>query len=371
MNGAISVLHVIPAVRGYGAERIIVELLKRLPSARVDAALLTIYEPPQEAVSTLPFPIYYAGRKSRRDRLFLGRLVREIRRYRPDIVHTHTHVGKYWGRIAAMMAGVKTVVHTEHNPCDFRPHTWLERRLDGILHRWTSRVVTFFPDQGTALSEFEGLPKRKLVFIPNGLEHSGETADRNTARDLLNVGPNEFTIMTVGRMEYQKNHILALRAFAALPEETRNRAVLLFAGSGENETALRELAGLLRISERVRFLGYRTDVPALLPGVDLLLMTSWFEGMPLALLEAMIAGVPIVTTPWRGAGDMLADGKFGFLASGFDAPQVAAEIQRAMDQPNVCREMALRAQQYVRGYDVGRMAAEHRQMYMQLCGVAS
>jgi glycosyltransferase involved in cell wall biosynthesis len=371
MKRAISVLHIIPAVRGYGAERIIVELLKRLPSARVDAALLTIYEPPAEAISTLPFPIFYAGRKNRRDRLFLGRLVREIRRYRPDIVHTHTHVGKYWGRVAAMMAGVKKVVHTEHNPCDFRPHTWLERRLDAILHRWTSRVVTFFPDQGTALMECERLPRHKLVFIPNGLEHSGETIDRNEARDRLNVGPHEYAIMTVGRMEYQKNHILALRAFAALPEGTRSRTLLLFAGSGENEESLRELASVLRIADRVRFLGYRTDVPSLLPGIDLLLMTSWFEGMPLALLEAMIAGVPIVTTPWRGARDMLGDGEFGFLASGFEAPQVAAEIQRALNQPTLCREIALRAHRYVRDYDLSRMADAHRHMYMQLCGEAS
>lgn len=371
MKRSISVLHIIPAVRGYGAERIIVELLKRLPSTRVDAALLTIYEPPAEALSTLPFPIFYAGRKNRRDRLFLGRLVREIRRYHPDIVHTHTHVGKYWGRVAAMMAGVKKVVHTEHNPCDFRPHTWLERRLDAILHRLTSRVVTFFPDQGTALMEFEGLPEHKLVFIPNGLEQPGETTDRNGARERLNLLPDEYAIMTVGRMEYQKNHILALRAFAALPEETRRRAVLFFAGSGENEHSLRELASVLRISDRVRFLGYRTDVPSLLPGADLLLMTSWFEGMPLALLEAMIAGVPIVTTPWRGARDMLGDGRFGFLAPGFDAPQVAVEIQRALNHPQMCQEIALRAHQHVRDYDVARMAAAHRHMYMQLCGDAS
>lgn len=371
MKRAISVLHIIPAVRGYGAERIIVELLKRLPSARVDAALLTIYEPPAETISTLPFPIFYAGRKNRRDRLFLGRLVREIRRYHPDIVHTHTHVGKYWGRVAAMMAGVKKVVHTEHNPCDFRPHTWLERTMDAILHRWTSRVVTFFPDQGTVLMECEGLPRHKLVFIPNGLEQSGETIDRNEARDRLNVGSHEYAIMTVGRMEYQKNHILALRAFAALPEETRNRTLLLFAGSGENEESLRELASVLRIADRVRFLGYRTDVPSLLPAIDLLLMTSWFEGMPLALLEAMIAGVPIVTTPWRGARDMLGEGKFGFLASGFEAPQVAAEIQRALNHPALCRDIALRARQYVRDYDLSRMADAHRDMYMQLCGEAS
>ena len=86
--------------------------------------------------------------------------------------------------------------------------------------------------------------------------------------------------------------LLALRAFAELPEELRSRTILFFAGAGEQEVALRGLAHALAIADRVRFLGYRTDVQSLLAGVDLVLMTSWFEGMPLALLEAMNAGVP-------------------------------------------------------------------------------
>jgi glycosyltransferase involved in cell wall biosynthesis len=367
MNRKVSVLHILPSVCGYGAERLIVELLRHLPSPEVDAALLTIYEPPAGARESLPFPVFHAGRKNRKDRLFLLRLVGEIRRRKPDIVHTHTHVGKYWGRVAARLAGVRRIVHTEHNPCDFR-RTLLERVADWVLHRATSRVVTFFPEQGAALIDFESLPERKLVLIPNGLTLARDGANRAEVRDRLGIDQTPFAIMIIGRMEFQKNHMLALRAFASMPETVRDQTLLLLAGSGEQEPVLRSLAHALQVAERVRFLGYRNDVPSLLAGMDLVLMTSWFEGMPLALLEAMIAGVPIVTTPWLGARNMLADGRFGFLTPGFEPPHVAAEIQRAVGHPLMRRDVAARAQRHVREtYDIKNMVDAHRRMYLQLC----
>jgi glycosyltransferase involved in cell wall biosynthesis len=371
VSDKIRVLHILPSVSGYGAERLTVELLRYLPSAQLEVSLLTIYETPQEVREALPFRVVDAGRKNRRDRFFLGKLIREIRRCRPDVVHTHTHAGKYWGRVAAVLAGAKRIVHTEHNPCDFR-RTPLERIADWALHRATSRVITFFREQGAALIRFESLPGQKLVLIPNGLPLTTACEDRAAARAGLEVQPDEFAILMVGRMEYQKNHILALRAFAAISEEIRARTLLLFIGSGREEIVLRGLSHALHIADRVRFLGYRSDAPSLLAGADLALMTSWFEGMPLVLLEAMIARVPIVTTPWLGARNMLADGRFGFLAPGFEPTQVSAEIERALRHPRMRGEIAERAQRHVYGtYDIRRMAEAHHQMYLQLCGMAA
>ncbi|HEV7180701.1 MAG TPA: glycosyltransferase [Candidatus Baltobacteraceae bacterium] len=359
-------LHILPSIRGYGAERQIVELLTRLSSAEIDAALLTIYAPPEQACDAFAFPVFHAGRKNRRDFLFIGRLVGEIRRFKPDIVHTHTHVGRYWGRFAALLAGAR-IVHTEHNPCDFR-RTRLERVADWLLHRVTAKVVTFFPEQGRSLSDFDHFPFEKLAIIPNGLAlPDSRSANRTESRKLLAVPDDRFAIMVIGRMEYQKNHILALRAVAALPDEVRNAIVIYFAGSGEDETLLRGLARALDLDGAVRFLGYRSDVPKLLDGADLLLMTSWFEGMPLTLLEAMIAGVPIVSTPWTGARNMLGDGRFGFLTADYDASRVAAAIERALKHPMARRAVAEHAQEHIYAeYGIGRMVDAHRKLYLQV-----
>jgi len=369
--GNARVLHILPSIQGYGAERQVMELLKRLPSGGIDAALLTIYKPDPVLVAELPFPVLTANRASRRDFLFLGRLVRAIREFAPDIVHTHTHVGKYWGRFAAGVAGTPLIVHTEHNPCDFR-RTLLERVADWALHRSTSKIVTFFREQGEVLSEFEHFPVSKVAIIPNGLllpESRG--GDRTAARSALGLDDSKFVVMVVGRMEFQKNQILALRALAEIDEAVRGRTVMCFAGSGKDEALLRGLAHALGVAEQVRFLGYRNDVPSLLAGTDLMLMTSWFEGMPLALIEAMIAGVPIVSTPWIGAHNMLGDGRFGFLTSDYEPSHVAAELVRAINYPVVRRDVAERARRHAyEEYGISKMVDAYRALYRHLQGAA-
>jgi glycosyltransferase involved in cell wall biosynthesis len=175
--------------------------------------------------------------------------------------------------------------------------------------------------------------------------------------------------MVVGRMAFQKNQRLALHALAAMSEDVRKSVLVFFAGSGSDEVVLRGLARALDVEECVRFLGYRNDVPALLAGADLVLMTSWFEGMPLTLLEAMIAGVPIVSTPWLGAREMLGDGRFGFMTADYDASRVAAEVERALAHPLARRQIAERALRHVdEEYSIGRMVEAHRHLYLQVRG---
>lgn len=368
MRPPLRVVHILPSIQGYGAERQIVELCRNLPSRDVDVALLTIYEPPESAKNELPFPVSHAGRRSRSDFAFFLRLVREIKRLAPDIVHTHTHVGRYWGRCAAILAGTPVIVHTEHNPCDPRS-TVLERMADRLLHRATSRVVTFFREQGARFSAVERLPPEKTVIIPNGLELPPE-GDRATGRALLGVGAEQFAVMHVGRMEFQKNQILALRALSVLPEEIRNRTVFFFVGAGSEEMMVRGLSRALGVAEHVRFFGYRSDVRELLAGADLLLMTSWFEGMPLALIEAMVAGVPIVSTPWMGARDMLSDGYCGFICAGYEPVHVAAEIVRALTRPAARLTVVDHARRQAREkYGIAQMVEAHRTLYRELCGV--
>lgn len=372
MSSDVRVLHILPSVQGYGAERLVVELVKHLQPRGIEAALLTIYKPQAESGDGLPFRHLSAGRRDRKDRTFLWRLVQQIRSFRPQIVHTHTHVGKYWGRLAAIFAGVSCIVHTEHNPCDLRRSS-METMFDRLLQPATSRFITFFEEQSQHLSRFEHIPSNKLIVIPNGLTPPDEAdGDRAKIRERLGIGPDQLAIIVVGRMEYQKNHELALRAFAELEPEVKAKALLFLAGSGKNEPELRELAAVLRIDHCVRFLGYRSDVPELLRGVDLLLMTSRFEGMPLALVEAMLAKVPVVTTPWLGARNMLGNGEFGFIARDFSGAGVAEQIQFAAKHPELCNSVAVRASDHARkAYDIARMADSHRRLYVQLSGAAS
>ncbi len=143
--------------------------------------------------------------------------------------------------------------------------------------------------------------------------------------------------------------------------------LLYLAGSGTLEEPLKKLARELQIEKHVRFLGYRSELRSLLPAADLVLMTSWFEGMPLTLIEAMMAGIPILSTPWTGARTMLGDGRFGFLAPNWDASELAREIDHALSVPSTRQRMSDRARSHAyETYGMPRMVSELRNLYAQL-----
>ncbi|MBV8116986.1 MAG: glycosyltransferase family 4 protein [Candidatus Eremiobacteraeota bacterium] len=208
--------------------------------------------------------------------------------------------------------------------------------------------------------------------IPIGLAFPiASDGSRASARTILEIPEDRFAIFVVGRMEYQKNHQLALRALAAMRPEIRANVLLCFAGSGEGESELRELSHELGVDSYVRFLGYRQNLRELLPAADITLMTSFFEGMPLALIEAMSAGIPIVTTPWTGSRTMLGDGRYGFITRNYEPENVARTIERAIEHPLARKTVAENAQRYVEeSFSIGRMIDGHVDLYRMVAGAA-
>src|SRR5665213_93432 len=152
------VLHVISNLGTYGAERFLGLLLERFDEAEIELGVLTVEgaRAPRPAL----YPVFEAHRRDRADPLFLARMIAAVRKWRPNIVHTHTHHGKYWGRIAAVAAGVPKIVHTEHNSEFGAPAPF--RMLNRALVSRTDAVVTFSPAQSERLAREERILPSKL-----------------------------------------------------------------------------------------------------------------------------------------------------------------------------------------------------------------
>ena len=360
------VLHVIPTLTGAGVQRDVLALLPSLTAAGVEIAALAIYDShlPADHEPALDATVASIGRRGRRDYAFVPALVRRIRAFRPDVVHTHAHAGKYWGRPAARMAGVRSIVHTEHNPGSRR--SLAEKSLDRICGRFTDRFVLFFPEQGELLARLEAISPDKIAVIPNGLTSAAleRRASRAAMRRAQSISDDRFAIVMIGGLARHKNHALAFRAIARLESNLRDRIALFVIGAGEREKTLRNLSRELGIGACTRFLGYRSDAVDILSGADVLLNTSRSDGMPIAFVEAMLADVPIVSTPWLGAASMLDRGNLGFIAPGWEPNQVAAAIQRASsDVAARARCVALAHGRARRDYTVSRAAASHVRLY--------
>lgn len=364
------VLHVIPTLSGGGAENFLCALAAAFDPSVVHAGVMPVYP------SAVPFndsqlreiEILKIERQGRYDPGFLPRIVAGIRRFRPDIVHAHLHNGKYWGRLAALAARVPIVVFTEHSP-QGETRNVAEVLVDEAINRITDAVITFTEQQRLMLIAKEHIPAAKLTVIENGivLPDPPDERRRNEARGRLGVQGEEFAVAMVGRLAHVKNAQLGIRALAALPASKRASVRLCVIGDGPESESLRELARSVHAAERVTFFGHRSDVKDLLYGADVLFIPSLVEGMPLAGLEAMTVGLPIISTPWPGSRELFASHGTGIVLADWEPRTAAAAFEYAAAHPAELREMSASALRFARiRYDIQRAAREHEQLYAQL-----
>ena len=259
------------------------------------------------------------------DAVTLLKLGSLIRRYRPHIVHTHTAKAGAVGRVAARLAGVPVVVHTFHGHT-FRGY-W--GRLGSRLAVTTERALALFADRLIAVSdrvrddliEFRIAPPKKIVTVPLGLDLAPFTAVARTPGD---SGP---TIGIIGRLVPIKNHRLFLdMARRLIADGFVGRFVIV--GDGELRATLeREAADL---GNRISFTGWRRDLPQTYAALDVVVNTSLNEGTPVALIEAMAAGIPVVATAVGGVPDVVRHGETGWLAPSGDAAALADSVKLAL-----------------------------------------
>ena len=270
----------------------------------------------------------------------LTRLVRLIRRERPTIVHCHNPTGGFIGRLAATIARTSTVrVYTAHG---FHFHRQ-GKRLTNALYRTVETVAgRLLSDAVLVINHEDDAAARGTVvasdrlFLTSGVGVSARDefdparfspASRAALRRTFGVESDCVPVLAaVGEMIPRKRHEDALRAFALL-RHTRPDAVLLLVGDGALEPHLRTCAAELGVAERVRFLGFRRDVAAILSAVDVFVFPSQQEGLPCSIQEALSMEVPVVATNIRGCADLV-DSSCGCLVAPGDIAGLAAGLEQ-------------------------------------------
>ncbi len=364
------VVHICAQLGSYGAQNVTMRLMQYTHEPQTSLVAMTIGPwPHPEVRRTLDFPIVEIARRGRFDVFVLWRMIRELRRIGPDVVHTHAHHGRYWGRLAAALAGVPLIVHTEHNS-DLIPPA--PRAFFGTLNRWlaprTTAFVTFNRLLQAALSSAEHISSERIAVIPNGIPIvESDPAERERVRRELSLGDDALAIVMLTRLASEKRLDVALEALAALPAPWRTRARLILFGDGPLRAQLQDHARRLHIEDRVRFLGFHRDARAFLAAADVLLLTSAREAMPLAVIEAMVQGVPVVSVPWSGAEALLEEGRFGTIAASYSPADVSAALRTVFEEPEAARGRAEAACAHARvEYDVTTQTRRYVELYRKL-----
>ncbi len=304
------------------------------------------------------FPMIMKNRLSLRSVLECRRILKS---FRPDIVHTHGGTAGFTGRIASKLAGVQGTVHTYHGIHYLHYRDWVRRTAfraaDFLLKRWTSRLICVSKSDFDAGCKAGIVDPVKAVVIRNGID-VGEFSRRITGKR-----KRERVIGTIGRLHIQKGHRWLIEALPAVRRQIPG-AVIEIVGDGELRAELEQQAGSLGAGAQVRFLGERTDIPALLAGMEIFVLPSLWEGLPLVLLEAMAASRPIVATGVDGVLEVVEDGKDALLVPPGDATALAEAIILVLKKPALARQLASRARKKVcREFDIQSMISEIAGVY--------
>jgi glycosyltransferase involved in cell wall biosynthesis len=317
-------------------------------------------------------PVEVIGRKAGLDWCCVWRLARFLRREQVDVIHAHQYTPFFYGIMARLLYRRPPILFTEHGrhfPDFPRRKRILANRL--LLER-RDRVIGVGEAVRQALITNEGIPADRVGVIYNGIDterFADRPAERDEVRREIGLQPGDFAVLMVARLDYLKDHATAIRMLARVARQAPY-AKLILAGDGPERPKIEELIAELGIARQVRMLGLRKDVARLVQAADLFLLTSISEGIPLTVIEAMAAKLPVVATQVGGMAEVVEHGVSGLLAPSGDDGRLAACVLRLVHDAELRKEMGARGQQRARTlFSESDMQGRYVECYGAMAGV--
>lgn len=363
------VLHVVPHLTPYGLENTVAYLACESDRRRFEPAVISLYSASdgglEDRLVNSGVPVFHLGKKPGFDARMYARFARVLREFRPDVVHSHNYVLRYT-YLPALWHRVRVQVHTVQNVAQKEVDA-VGRALQQIAFRRGVAPVAIAHEVAATIRALYGVPERAL--IPNAIDVRRYRTDPQCGkqwREQEGFAPGDFLCLCVGRLAQQKDHATLLQAFAAGPAKNP-RARLLLAGEGPLRNEIEQQIETLGLGGSVRLLGRRTDIPEMLAAADLFVLASRWEGNPLAVMEAMSAGVPVIATKVGGVPELVGDGETGLLVSPGDPAALAAAICRLLDDRATRAGMGRAAiEKAERDFDARVMVRSYEHLYERL-----
>ena len=342
----------------------LLSLLPRLRAGGVDAQLVVFSQGLlADRATGSGIPVHCLGFQALISPSLLLKLVRFLKEHKPDIVHTHGGRASLYGRLAASMAGIRQVVTTIHSHTHFDYDSAWKNNLFATADRLTWGLADHFIAVSEQLKRVlvrRGIPESKITVILNGIED--KPASPALVEEHTNWAPP--VICAIGRLVSIKRFDVLLRALARLTAMGREFTLVLV-GDGPQSGRLRQLATELYLEDKVVFAGYRHDAREILSGADVFVMSSDMEGLPIVLLEAVSARVPVVATEVGGIAEVIVHEQSGLLVPPADPDALAAALCATLDNPSLSKDRAAEARSWYERHATAQVMAEQtKQVYV-------
>ena len=351
------ILHVITSLSTGGAEHLMVDLLPKLRDFGNDVDLLlfdgrrTSFYKELEKKGITIYSLGIGGNVYHPRNIF--KLIKHIGKY--DIIHSHNTACQLYVPIAKILSLSKTkLVTTEHNATNRRRKKWYLKPGDKWMYSRYSHIICIADQTYKNLIDYIG-NRSNVSTIYNGVDVG------RFLNPIKNISNNDgFIVTMIAAFREQKDQDTLIRAFSELP----NNYSLRIVGDGPRKTNLVKIVDELNISDRVNFMGIRTDIPDLLRESDINVLSSHWEGLSLSSIEGMASGRPFVASDVDGLREMVEDA--GVLFPHGNYHQLASEIKRLCENPRYYKDIAESCQKRAKQFDISLMAQKYNELYQSL-----
>ena len=306
----IKVLQIMPEFGLAGAEIMCETLVYQLVNTgQYDVYVVSLYDfhsPITERMEKKGIKLIYLNKQKGVDFSIIGRLVKVMKEYKIQIVHTHRYVMQY-AIPAAILANIPVRIHTVHNEAKKEVGGY-RRKLAYFFYKYCHvQPVSISPLITETIANEYGLKKESIPMVFNGTDLSKCMVKTN-----YKIADGLFRFIHIGRMSFQKNHEIIIEAAKFLKHNKRN-FVIDFVGIGEKEQEIKEMVKQYGVQDVINFMGVHDNVYPLLHRSDCFILPSRYEGMPVTLVESMGCGMPIIASAVGGVPDMITDEFSGLL----------------------------------------------------------
>jgi glycosyltransferase involved in cell wall biosynthesis len=349
-----------------------INLGKGLTDRGISLMLGTLFhtgkETPEFVKENNKIEYFCLGAKSRKDfPRSIWKLSQLLRREKVEILQTHLWESNFVGLLAARIARTPLRIITRHH---LDQTHLIGKRIPIEIDRWTAREAYKVVTVSNAVKDFmiaaDHIDGNKIEVIHLGFDYDKFTAIKEIGqkiRDEFSFAEDDFIIGCIGNFFPTKGHKYLLEAVKKISPQIRN-IKLFFVGSGGDQSELEEIIKTLEMKDKVVFAGYRTDVPACLNAMDLVVHPSLSEAFCQVLIETMAVGKPLISTDVGGAKEAIVNGKTGILIPIKDSEAIAKVISQIYFHPEFSQEMALAGQKSVREqFTIERMVNRQVECY--------
>ena len=380
MKNKIKILHIIETLGCGGAEKLLKYSLKNIDKNKFSVKVVCLSKPLnlKKELEDIGIPVFCLDLKNLH---YFGpvivRLTMLLIKEKPDAIHTHLFFPSVYGRIAAMITGVKTVITSLHNPdYTYENNGRWTYKFRKIIDKYTSRLCNnyFIAVSDFVKKDFEkqlGFKNVRVLYncVDSPIFNRSDDAAAGSKREELGFNKDDFIILNIGRLHPQKGQVCLIDAFS-LVHKSNNKSRLIIIGSGYLENDLRDKARRLNLDKKIIFLKDRKDIPAILRISDVFVFPSFYEGFGIALVEAMASGLPVIASKIDSLKEIVDDGVNGILVETNDHVKLAAIVSDLMRDAELRRYLGSNAmEKAVKLFDSAEHTKKLENIYQELISI--